>query len=94
MVIEVLEGWMDKELRRQLEASEASKSCGHAQVSGWQHTLGIVLHQQGRYHESIALMEAALKHLQTLHGDDDLETCKQEGVGWPPVVLSDAFIFR
>jgi tetratricopeptide (TPR) repeat protein len=88
MVIEVLEGWMEKELRQQLKAAIAvSNSDGQIQnlknLSEWQHTLGTVLHQQGRYDESIALMETCLKLQQTLCGKDDLlnhlYTCKW---GW------------
>ncbi len=97
MVIEVLEGWMDKELRRQLKACEAFSDGygdGHVHASEWQHTLGVVLHQQGRYDESIAFQESSLKHQQTVHGDDDLRTCKLQGVGWSPVAPSDAFTFR
>ncbi len=47
MVIEVLEGWMEKELRRQLDASEDSNDDGNENLTAWKHTLGIVLHQQG-----------------------------------------------
>ena len=76
MVIEVLEGWMEKELRRQLEAAIAvSNSDGQTQnlmdLSDWQFVLGTVLHQQGRYDESIALMETCLKLQQTVCGKDD-----------------------
>ncbi len=76
MVIEVLEGWMDKELRQQLAASEASNGDGNANPTAWKHTLGIVLHQQGRFQEATELMEASLKLVQAAYGDDDPQTCK------------------
>jgi hypothetical protein len=72
IVFQVLEGWMEKELRQQLEWSAASKA--ENAVHEWQHVLATVLMQQGRLVESVALLEACLKHLQRVHGEDDLKT--------------------
>jgi hypothetical protein len=103
MVIEVLERWMDKELRQQLEAAIAvSNSDGqmHAlkDVSELQHTLGSILHMKGRYNESIELMEASLKLQQTICGKDDLYTCKRAGFfcvgGMQSRAPCDVVVFR
>ena len=69
---------MEKELRRQMEASAALKA--DTELNEWKHVLGTVLMQQGKHEESLVLMEASLKHRQRVYGKDDPETCELAGV--------------
>ncbi len=59
MVFGVLEEWMEGQLRAQVASSEEAGD--DAGVMGWNQTLALVLMQQGRHADALALFERALE---------------------------------
>jgi hypothetical protein len=64
MVLGVMEGWMEEQLRGQAAASAAA---GHEKrATEWSTTLATVLGQQGRHEEAAEIYEASIKVYQSL----------------------------
>jgi len=64
MVLGVMEGWMEEQLRGQAAASAAA---GHEKkATEWSTTLATVLGQQGRHEEAAEIYEACIKVYRSL----------------------------
>ena len=69
MVFQVLEGWMEGELRAQVAAELEAGS--EAEAMDWNRVLGTVLGQQGRHDEALLLREKVLDVVGRVLPEDD-----------------------
>ena len=60
MVFAVMEEWMEQQLRGQ--AAVSAESGDEQRFMMWNETLALVLSEQGRHDEAVAIFEAALKY--------------------------------
>jgi hypothetical protein len=60
MVFDVMEGWMEEQLRGQAAASAAAGD--EQRAMGWNATLANILLDQGRHDEAVVISEAVLKY--------------------------------
>jgi hypothetical protein len=68
MVFGVMEGWMEEQIRLQAVANVAAGN--EATAMEWNTTLALVLYEQGRLDEAVAIIEAVLKFRQSVTPDD------------------------
>jgi hypothetical protein len=59
MVFGVLEEWMEGQLRAQVASCEEAGE--YEEAMEWNHTIALVLSEQGRHADALAMMERVLK---------------------------------
>ena len=64
MVFGVMEGWMEEQLRGQVDANTAAGD--EEEAMGWNIPLALVLSEQGRHNEAVVIKEAVLAFDQSV----------------------------